>query len=111
MHAQDGGVYDALETDINQLMAWLLELPSLVGSEAEVVSARADASICEDIVDAAVVLVGGLEEGAEVRPAGDVGLDEGEGWGGYGVGGGVDVAADYGGAKGEEEGDCCEANA
>lgn len=111
MHAQDGGVNDALEADINQLMAWLLELPSLIDSEAEVVSAWADASIREDIVDAAVVLVGGLEESADVGPIGDVGLDEGEGWGCGGVGGGVDVSADYGGAKREEEGDSCEANA
>lgn len=92
-------------------MVWLLEFPSLVGSEVEVVGARADAGIGKDIVDAAVVVVGGLEKGAEVGPAGDVGFDEGEG----GVGGqvfwGVEVAADYGGAKGEEEGDCCEANA
>lgn len=111
MHTQDSGVDNTLETNINQLMAWLLELPSLVSSKAEVVGAGTDTSIRKDIVDAAVVLVGGLEEGAEVGPAGDVGLDEGESWGGGGLGGGVDVAAYYGGAQGEEEGDCCEANA
>lgn len=92
-------------------MAWLLQLPCLIGNEAEVVGAGADAGICKDVVDAAVVLVGGLEEVAEVGPDGDVGLDEGEGGGGGQFGGGVDVAADYGGAEGEEEGDCCEANA
>lgn len=91
-------------------MAWLLELPSLVGSETEVVGARANAGICEDIVDAAVVLVGGLEEGAEVGPDGDVGLDKGKSGRGGRLRGRVDVAADYGGAKGEEEGDCCEAD-
>lgn len=63
-------------------MAWLLQLSSLVNSEAEVIGAGADAGVREDIVDAAVVLVGGLEEGAEVGPDGDVGLDEGESGGG-----------------------------
>lgn len=92
-------------------MAWLLQLPCLVDSEAEVVGARPDAGVRKDVVDAAVVLVGSLEEGAEVRPDGDVGLDKGESGGGGQFGGGVDVAADDGGAKGEEEGDCCEANA
>lgn len=111
MHAQDGGVHEASKTDIDQLIAWLLDLSSLVDSKAEVVSTRADASIREDIVDAAVVLVGGLEEGAEVGPDGDVGLDKGESGRDGQLHGRVDVAADYGGAKGEEEGDCCEANA
>lgn len=58
-----------------------------------------------------MVLVGGLEKRAEVGPAGDVGFDEGESGGGWRVSWGVEVTANYGGAKGEEEGDCCEANA
>lgn len=111
MHAENGSVDEALKTDIKQLMAWLLELPSLVGSEAEVVGTRANAGVREDVVNATVLLLGCLEQSAEFGPDGDICLDEGEGGSGWRVSGRVDVAADDRGAKGEEEGDCCEANA
>lgn len=80
-------------------MAWLLELSSLVGGKAEVVGAGTDSGVREDVVDPAVVLMGSLEERAEVGPDGDIGLDEDEGGGSGRVRRRVDVAADDGGAK------------
>jgi hypothetical protein len=73
---QAGGVDEAPQANVEQLVGRLLELTLVVRLQGQVVGAGADASVGKDAVDAAMVLLGLLEERAQVLPLGDVRLDE-----------------------------------
>lgn len=83
-------------------MCRLLGVAVLVNIGAQIVCTRADTSIGEDGVNAAIRLLCLLEQSDLLRPDSDAGLDKCEVLGSR-LGGFLDVTADDGGAKREEQ--------
>ena len=54
MESQTSGVNNAFQHDINSFTVWLLQITTSISLELQVVGARTNASIGEDIIDVAV---------------------------------------------------------
>ena len=79
------GVDNTVQVDVDGVNVWLLRVTVLVNLEKEKVSARTNASVGENEVNFAMLLLGGLEELGQVTPFSYVSLDEqavgyGRGW-------------------------------
>ncbi len=108
MESQTRGVDNAFQHDINSFTVRLLRITTSIGLELQVVGARTNASIGEDIIDMAVDFDSLFEEGNQFGPVRHVGLEECETRGRLGRV--VQVSRNNRGAEREQEVDRCEAD-
>lgn len=134
---QGDGVYDAAQTDVQQVPGGLLEVAVGVEFRTQVVGARAETGIgtkslychqyfaacrrpgrcwsttlgyLQDMVDTAVQLLGFLEQMVQLGPVGNVRLDK-SGRGAGRFSGGSNIGVDNGSAERKQESDGSETDA
>jgi hypothetical protein len=103
-------VDDAVQADIEKKMRRLLRVAILIHLGRQVVRARANTGIGEDMVNTAIDLLCLLEQGDLFGPDRDIGLDEGVRALRF-LSRGLDIGIDHRGSLGQKEIDCGKTNA